>query len=577
MLLRRTLLGATCASRYQPLCSSLPVHSARQSLQQRTAVPFALRLTVAEGSRRSFTNTAQLKSSRGHVVPQTSKDNTVLNDSTIDVQHSEFISSAGGKTRKQVERDSGTEDDLGKKAQDLDYNASDGELIGKLAPTSSHLFKLVVPIPQSLASYLEHLKNKDKVDHPKVIETAYLLHPSQPLSHVSQLILGSLPSTERSARVEFRAVSGQDHDAYPSRRKSQEAEQEEQDDGGPMLFEREKDGDNLQEVRWSLSTDLGDFIKQSTLAQSFKIIILPDESAHQAHQASLVPLVLKITIPTFANRTVYLRHRLLRVTKEIAQLTDQKKNLDRTARTQAKRISIFGLGALIAYWGVVCKLTFFSPLGWDVMEPVTYMSGLSTVIGGYLFFLYNQREVSYSSVLDLSISSKQQQLYDKHGFNVARWSELIPEAKALRKEITKIAHDYDYDWRGQLEDLEKEVELEQKQVWKMKNNDSKDSSSHDKLSADSPSDKTARSDKRKHYERESVPRAMVKTRDGKKVDIDKTIDEASDMERASRKAAEGRGHGRDDEENGEAEQKEEEAEEAEKEEERDQRKSNNDR
>lgn len=77
------------------------------------------------------------------------------------------------------------------------------------------------------------------------------------------------------------------------------------------------------------------------------------------------------------------------------------------------------------------------------MEPITYLSGLGTVIGGYLFFLYvsrgshqsrrvgtlisfgqHNREVSYSSVLDLSVSARQQALYAERGLDVESWTEM---------------------------------------------------------------------------------------------------------------------------------------------------------
>jgi hypothetical protein len=84
--------------------------------------------------------------------------------------------------------------------------------------------------------------------------------------------------------------------------------------------------------------------------------------------------------------------------------------------------------------------------GWDVMEPVSYLSGLSMIILGYLWFLYQGREVSYSSVMDTSVSRRRSQLYKSRGFDIDRWSELVTEEKALKKEISKIAQDYGIEW-----------------------------------------------------------------------------------------------------------------------------------
>lgn len=58
-------------------------------------------------------------------------------------------------------------------------------------------------------------------------------------------------------------------------------------------------------------------------------------------------------------------------------------------------------------------------------------------------FLYQGREVSYSSVLNRSISKRREALYHTSGFDVERWTELIAERKSLYKEIERIAEDYD--------------------------------------------------------------------------------------------------------------------------------------
>lgn len=51
--------------------------------------------------------------------------------------------------------------------------------------------------------------------------------------------------------------------------------------------------------------------------------------------------------------------------------------------------------------------------------------------------------MSYSSVLDRSISTRRQALYKEHGFDIEGWADLMTEAKGLRREIAKIAEDYE--------------------------------------------------------------------------------------------------------------------------------------
>lgn len=84
----------------------------------------------------------------------------------------------------------------------------------------------------------------------------------------------------------------------------------------------------------------------------------------------------------------------------------------------------------------------------------------------------------------------------------------VAEAKKLRREITRIAADYDLEWKGDLEDIA--------------NNKGKDSGR-----GTSQSDGNALPS-RKAQEGESGDRKM-KQDDGKELDIDKTIDEASEM------------------------------------------------
>ena len=80
------------------------------------------------------------------------------------------------------------------------------------------------------------------------------------------------------------------------------------------------------------------------------------------------------------------------------------------------------------------------------MEPLTYLAGLSTIMLGYVYFLWHNREVSYRSALNITVSRRQNQLYTSRGFDIARWEALVEEANALRKEIKKVADEYDVEW-----------------------------------------------------------------------------------------------------------------------------------
>lgn len=82
------------------------------------------------------------------------------------------------------------------------------------------------------------------------------------------------------------------------------------------------------------------------------------------------------------------------------------------------------------------------------------------IILGYSWFLYQGREVSYSSIMNSSISRRRSQLYESKGFDFDRWSDLVAEEKMIKREISRIAQDYGLEW-GNAE-TKKEVKREER-------------------------------------------------------------------------------------------------------------------
>jgi calcium uniporter protein, mitochondrial len=115
-------------------------------------------------------------------------------------------------------------------------------------------------------------------------------------------------------------------------------------------------------VRWSSSTEIGDFIRDAARARYFAVEI---EGA---------PHPILVGAPSFRDRTYYLRMRLRQRSREIARMADVKRECDAIAERGAKRVAWAGGSALVGYWWVVYIATFRSDLGWDVMEPVTVSS-----------------------------------------------------------------------------------------------------------------------------------------------------------------------------------------------------------
>ncbi|KAG8717399.1 hypothetical protein FRC08_007558 [Ceratobasidium sp. 394] len=318
--------------------------------------------------------------------------------------HSRFIAEAkrGEKWADGVDNSrKGGEEGTGEEVEDL----PDG--MGRLSPTSSHLFKLIVPIPTP--------------DQSKPPLTVFLLHPSQPLSHVSRLIQASLPpDTPTNTSIAFRSVPHS-----PS----------------------------SKVVQWSDSTDIGDFVKEAAQDREFAITVSQPSNVSKSNHSEPKPkpeepeTSIRILVPSFRSRTRFFRHRLRTISTELSKLEKIKRECDHIAHRSARRLALGGFGMLLVYFGAVARLTFWD-FGWEIMEPVTYLSGLTWIICGYMWFLYQGREVSYSSLLKQSVSTRRAKLYESKGLDVDLWADLVTEEKQLRKEIYKIADDYNVKWDG---------------------------------------------------------------------------------------------------------------------------------
>lgn len=148
--------------------------------------------------------------------------------------------------------------------------------------------------------------------------------------------------------------------------------------------EETKDED-LKFVRWSSSTEIGDFIRDAARGKEFAVEI---EGASKE---------IRVGVPSFNDRTHYLRLRLRKTSSKLATLAGLKKECDDMAHRSAQRLAFGGFGLLASYWAATYYLTFHSKLGWDTMEPVTVSSWcicfiriwptniLFTVLSGFIY------------------------------------------------------------------------------------------------------------------------------------------------------------------------------------------------
>lgn len=378
-------------------------------------------------------------------------------------------------------------------------------LAGKLLTTPSRLLKLILP-----------LTTLDKNSDRKSIEPlALLVHPQQPLSYLERLIQSELPmikakdGSEKVPAVHFRAedsaqdeikTSDEDGDkdgleeeglkqmqeegseetmvdgkliklgkienaeqkmeriASESSEKQGKEKAEDLDfglrggpgEGGVESYsgkgrEASKAAEPRKFVRWSSSTEIGDFIRDAARGKEFAVEIEGSSSE------------IRVGVPSFNDRTHYLRVRLRKTSRKLADFASVKKECDELAHRSAQRLALGGFGVLVTWWAAIYHFTFQTSYGWDTMEPITYLAGLSTIMLGYLWFLYHNREVSYRAALNLTVSRRQQHLYQVKGFDLQKWEAMIEEANALRKEIKQVANEYDVEWDERKDEGSEEV------------------------------------------------------------------------------------------------------------------------
>ncbi|KAH8882347.1 hypothetical protein GQ53DRAFT_610462, partial [Thozetella sp. PMI_491] len=380
-----------------------------------------------------------------------------LSQKSIDEQERQLKEARQNQTQRpwlRQDADKPPADDSGKESQPMPK--------GKLLTTPSRLLKLIVPLP------IHPDKNKQNKgqEHARAISNddeiqplALLVHPQQPLSYLERLIQAELPPVvedgkEKIPNIYFRAEdTGDSGDAMPHRssgskdgkgdrgasRRTHVASYSGLGHEGP-----ERDHADKKWVRWSSSTEIGDFIRDAARGREFAIEI------------EGYGVETPVSVPSFKDRTHYMRVRLRKMSRQIDQLAKIKQECDLLAHRGAHRLAKGGFGLLAGWWGVVYYTTFWTEQGWDLVEPITYLAGLTTIMGGYLWFLYISRDLSYKAALNLTVSRRQNALYEERGLDLRMWEQLVQEANTLRTEIKKVAAEYDVEW-DETKDVSEEV------------------------------------------------------------------------------------------------------------------------
>ncbi|EMR72888.1 hypothetical protein UCREL1_56 [Eutypa lata UCREL1] len=268
---------------------------------------------------------------------------------------------------------------------------------------------------------------------------ALLVHPQQPLSYLERLIQAELPPVrdndgrEKVPTVYFLA-EGSERDEKGRRQTGDRSNNIDDSNSGLGREGADTPQQHKDWVRWSSSTEIGDFIRDAARGREFAIDI------------DGLGAEVRVGVPSFRDRTHYMRMRLRRISRRIEAQAKLKHECDILAHRGAHRLAKAGFGALSAWWATVYFVTFHTDAGWDLVEPVTYLAGLTTIMGGYLWFLFISRDLSYQAALKITVSRRQNVLYQARGFDAQQWEALVQDANALRKEIRTVAEEYDVEW-----------------------------------------------------------------------------------------------------------------------------------
>ncbi|KAI0384883.1 hypothetical protein F5Y04DRAFT_247994 [Hypomontagnella monticulosa] len=318
---------------------------------------------------------------------------------------------------------------------------------GKLLTTPTRLLKLILPLPVDATHDEQGNKGEFRslAQNEDIQPLALLVHPQQPLSYLERLIQAELPPVrdsdgrEKMPSVYFLA-EGSERDETGEKVGIGKKKANIASYSGLGREGADTPAEHKDWVRWSSSTEIGDFIRDAARGREFAIEI----TGHNTE--------MRVGVPSFNDRTHYMRIRLRRMSHKIDELSKIKDECDMLAHRGAHRIAKAGFVALVGWWGTVYFLTFHTDAGWDLMEPITYLAGLSTIMFGYLWFLFMSRDLSYQAALRTTVSRRQNFLYQERGFDPQKWEILVHDANALRREIRTVAEEYDVDW-DEMKDL----------------------------------------------------------------------------------------------------------------------------
>lgn len=125
---------------------------------------------------------------------------------------------------------------------------------------------------------------------------------------------------------------------------------------------------------------------------------------------------------------------LARVQAEIATLDSEKLKYDAIARRHANTLMAGLFAYLLLQFGVLFDMVWID-FNWDIMEPITYFVGLTTLIGGFSFFIKSKQDYTYPALAQRLANSKLRKLYIANRFDWPAWNALHQKRTTLMQRL----------------------------------------------------------------------------------------------------------------------------------------------
>lgn len=72
------------------------------------------------------------------------------------------------------------------------------------------------------------------------------------------------------------------------------------------------------------------------------------------------------------------------------------------------------------------------------MEPITFFLTSATGIVGYTFFLFTKQNFEYGNIHDVITNRRKRKLYQRTGFDIQHYEDLLSDKQTLEGEIRKL-------------------------------------------------------------------------------------------------------------------------------------------